>query len=65
MTITLNGSSAETDATTVQTLLEELGLADKPVVIEHNETALLKTEHETTTLADGDSLEVITLAAGG
>lgn len=65
MTITLNGAPTETSALSVHALLVEIGLAEKPVVIEHNETALLKSEHQTTPLTEGDSLEVITLAAGG
>lgn len=65
MTIRLNGHAEETIAPTILALLAELGLADKPVVVEHNETALLKTEHATTNLAEGDKVEVITLAAGG
>lgn len=65
MKVTLNGIATETSSTTVQQLLQELGLAEKPVVIEHNQTALLKAEHESTALSEGDQLEVITLAAGG
>lgn len=65
MKIQLNGDPTETSATTVLSLLKELGLAEKPVIIEHNQTALLKAEHTDTALSEGDSLEVITLAAGG
>lgn len=65
MKITLNGTQTEITAATISQLLKELGLADKPVVIEHNESALLKAEHETTSLCEGDQLEIITLAAGG
>lgn len=65
MKIQLNGSSTETSAPTVLALLRELGLAEKPVVIEHNQRALLKDEHESTQISEGDQLEVITLAAGG
>lgn len=65
MMIRLNGSAEETSARTILALLAELGLAEKPVVVEHNQTALLKAEHVTTSLADGDQVEVITLAAGG
>lgn len=65
MKITLNGTPTEITAATISQLLKELGLADKPVVIEHNESALLKAEHETTSLSEGDQLEIITLAAGG
>lgn len=65
MQITLNGSPAETNASDVLALLAELDLANKPVIVEHNQVALLKNEHSSTPLADGDQLEVITLAAGG
>ena len=65
MKITLNGSATETNASDVLALLSELGLANKPVIVEHNKVALLKTEHPSTLLTDGDQLEVITLAAGG
>ncbi|MBK1834968.1 sulfur carrier protein ThiS [Roseibacillus ishigakijimensis] len=65
MTIILNGEATETTASTVTALLRELGLAEKPVVVEHNQTALLKAEHTETSLQEGDRLEVITLAAGG
>lgn len=65
MTIRLNGSAEDTTAPTILALLAELGLSDKPVVVEYNQIALLKPEHATTTLAEGDQVEVITLAAGG
>ncbi|MEM9081367.1 MAG: sulfur carrier protein ThiS [Verrucomicrobiota bacterium] len=65
MTITLNGQPHPTEASTIGQLLTELGLNEKPVVIEHNQTALLKHEHPTTPLSDSDQLEIITLAAGG
>lgn len=65
MKIQLNGESAQTSAKTVTELLHELGLAQKPVVVEHNQTALLKNEHKATPLSEGDKLEIVTLAAGG
>ncbi len=46
-------------------LLQELGLENKPVVIEHNKVALFPRDYETTQLSDGDSVEIITIAAGG
>lgn len=65
MKITLNGTATETSAQTIGQLLHELGLDGKPVVIEHNQVALLKAEHQTTNLSLNDQLEIITLAAGG
>lgn len=65
MTIILNGAPSQTSATTVSELLDELDLADKPVIVEHNQVALLKTEHQSASITENDQLEVITLAAGG
>lgn len=50
---------------TITGLLASLGLADKPVVVEHNKVALFPRDYDTTVLGDDDSLEIITIAAGG
>lgn len=50
---------------TLKALLRELGLDEKPVVVELNCEALAPSEFETRELCDGDQLEVITIAAGG
>lgn len=65
ITITLNGQTATYSSATVALLLAELGLGGKPVVVEHNQVALLPSEHASTPLAEGDQLEIVTLAAGG
>lgn len=65
MRINLNGAPTETSAATVSALLQELGFAEKPVIVEHNQVALLKSEHQSSQLSENDQLEVITLAAGG
>jgi sulfur carrier protein len=49
----------------LKALLRELGLDEKPVVVELNREALAPSEFETRELCDGDQLEVITIAAGG
>jgi len=46
-------------------LLAELGLGVGWVVVERNGVALLRSEIETTTLADGDILELVRAVAGG
>jgi len=46
-------------------LLQSLGLEGKPLVIELNNQALLREEYPTLTIKPGDSLEIVTLAAGG
>jgi len=66
MNLTINGESKHFDnMTTLQALLVELGLAEKPVVIELNQKALAPSEFEAQPLSDGDQLEIITIAAGG
>ena len=66
MPITLNGNDHPLPAeNTVTGLLASLGLANKPVVVEHNKAALFPRDYDSTVLKDDDSLEIITIAAGG
>ncbi len=46
-------------------LLYDLGLEGKPVIVEHNKTALFPRDYQSTEIHYGDSIEVITIAAGG
>ena len=55
----------EVEAGTVTDLVNELGLAPEAVLVEHNGTALLRSEWAQTPLADDDRLEVLRVAAGG
>ena len=50
---------------TVLSLLQTLGLAEVPVLVEHNATALFPREFAVTALAAGDRLEIIRIVAGG
>ena len=66
MQIMVNGSARELEGgTTLPALLEQLGLVVGSVVVEHNGTALLRSEVLTTSLADGDVLELVKAVAGG
>lgn len=66
MTLTINGETRKFNSgLNIQTLLVELGLADKPVVVELNQKALAPSEFESQNLSDNDQLEIITIAAGG
>ena len=65
MKITLNGKKQDTTATTISDLLKSIGLGDRPVVVEHNQRALLPREHAQTTLSEGDMIEVVQITAGG
>lgn len=64
--ITLNGNAyALEEACSVVELLERLNLAGKPVVIEYNGTALLPVHFISTRVSPGDSLEIVSIVAGG
>jgi len=66
MTLIINGEARVFQTTlTLQTLLTKLGLDGKPVVVELNQEALAPSEFPNLDLADGDQLEIITIAAGG
>lgn len=67
MQLTINGESREFEAPdlTLPALLKEIGLKGKPVVVELNRQAVLPTDHAQTILSDGDSVEIVMIAAGG
>lgn len=66
MTITVNGQTSEcADNATLSQLLQQLGLAGKPVVIELNGAPVLASAHDTTSIPAEARIEIITLAAGG
>ena len=62
----VNGtSSLVADGISLVGLVESLGLRVGSVVVEHNGTALLRSEVLTAVLADGDRLELVRAVAGG
>lgn len=65
MILTLNGKKQDTSAATISELLKSIGLGDRPVVVEHNQRALLPREHAQTLLDEGDVIEVVQITAGG
>ncbi|MEM1083855.1 MAG: sulfur carrier protein ThiS [Verrucomicrobiota bacterium] len=67
MTLTINGQtrSFETTYLTITTLLTELGMGGKPVVVELNREAVLPANYPSTDVTDGSELEIVTIAAGG
>jgi thiamine biosynthesis protein ThiS len=65
-TISLNGKPHPLgDKTTLPALLESLGFAGKPVVVELNETAVFPRDYPAISVKPGDRVEIVTLAAGG
>lgn len=66
MRITINGEQHEEQSgSTVTSILNSLGLENKPAAVERNGSLVPAREHASTTLHDGDVLEVVTLVGGG
>ena len=65
MKLVLNGKDREVSATQVESLVAELGLPLAAALVEHNGTALLRSEWAKTNLQEGDRLEIIRMVAGG
>ena len=66
MRLVVNGEDRDVpDGTTVPALLELLGLPLGSVVVEHNGTALLRSEVLAASLTEDDVLELVRAVAGG
>ena len=66
--VTIFVNSKETqipDATTVQTMIELLGLGQKRVAVEVNKHLVTKSEWAATALKPGDRVEVVSFVGGG
>lgn len=65
MRVQVNGEAVEiADGATVRELVETLKLRG-PVAVEVNKSIVRRADHETTTLREGDRLEIVTLVGGG
>ena len=67
MIITINGKkySDYQEGITVMELIEKLNLHKKQIIVELNQLALIKKDYQSLSLKDGDSIEIIQIAAGG
>lgn len=67
MKLNVNGNEITVpDAvTTVELLLEHLGLSNKIVVVERNKVILEKEQHTSEGVLDGDQIEIVTFVGGG
>ena len=67
MIITINGKkySDYQEGITVMELIEKLNLNKKQIIVELNQLALIKKDYQTLLLKDGDSIEIVQIAAGG
>lgn len=65
-TVIANGRAvAFTPPATLFSLLVELGLPPRSVVVEHNGAAVAPSEFETRPVSSGDQLEIVRITAGG
>ncbi len=66
MRINVNGVQRTLDSScTIARLLEELDLAGRACAVEVNEQVVPRREHADRPLADGDTVEIVTLVGGG
>jgi sulfur carrier protein len=63
---TINGKAQDLPSgITVATLLEQLGVARSGIAVAKNERVVRRAEYESSTIADGDTVEIIKAVAGG
>lgn len=68
MRLTVNGEAREIelgDTPTVKMLLHALGIDRAPCAVEVNRRIVSSPDHGTLRLAEGDTVEVVTLVGGG
>lgn len=65
ISVVINGEPKEVVSATIGGLLAELSLPAPLMLVEHNGTALRRSEWPSVTLANGDRLELMKVAAGG
>ena len=66
MKITLNGDRFEiAGPVTVSALLAQLDIDPRRVAVEHNLVVLKRAAFETTTLSEGDQVEIVNFVGGG
>jgi sulfur carrier protein len=66
MQLLVNGEEQRVEPkTTVKQLLASLGLGDALVAVERNEEVVPRAQHGSTTLKEGDRVEVVHFVGGG
>ncbi len=66
MNITVNGKVQQVDdETSIGRLLEKLNLDPARVAVEHNLAVVALDDFEETTIAEGDTLEIVQFVGGG
>jgi thiazole synthase len=66
MTIVLNGDPVEVAGPlTVAALLVQLGVDPRRVAVEHNLTVIKRALYESTSVQEGDQIEIVNFVGGG
>jgi len=66
LTIVVNGNQTDIrESATVSDLITQLGLKAERVAVELNKKIIRRAEWETTTISEGDRLEVVHFVGGG
>ncbi len=65
MRIQVNGRLLEVQATTLASLIDELGYGDRKVGTAINQEFVRDRDRDTTILQDGDAVEIVTPRQGG
>ena len=65
ITVTINGEERQVVSSNPEALLAELALPAPLLLLEHNGKALHRSEWSSVSLADGDRIELMRVAAGG
>lgn len=66
MNITINGESKQfTDIQTVSDMLAQLGYQNQRLAVELNGEIVPKSQHGTTAIKNGDTLELVVAVGGG
>jgi len=66
MRVTVNGTEKElSGGLTIESLLVELGLAERRVAVELNRAIIPREDYPATSLSDGDVVEILSFVGGG
>ena len=65
MKIVLNGKETVTGASTVEALIEELDIRPGMVAVEVNLRVIKKCDYSTSSVNEGDSVEIVNFVGGG
>ena len=64
--LVINGEQGNyPEGLTIQSLLNRLGIAQRPVAVEINKKVVPKAEHAARELRENDTLEIVTFVGGG